>query len=869
LQEGEDFHVYVARVDAWHEALEAHNRLKADDARLAAASNTTGPEQQVVQQQKPSEGPLIILTTGVTPVTTPRANPIPDTASVTAAPAHEGSPTVKPAKQPSSSKRQAKKANTKESNLKDILTTKPAAGSDHSVLPEPVWSPVHESLHPTVSPGALSRFSNGTYAASKAERKLHARFFALESHVVSLTQEHPSSALRIFSADGTRMVKPLSVLADTGADLGLCISSGIAKSLGLTWKQGSANLMGVGGKGGALGTSDQRVTIRIGGNGKPTEQESTQLNGCFIMRLRPIIITDDLCRTIGHTSLIGQTVLRRCLASFDQLAEVMDISPAWMSHQCPEFRVSIPCKMSKDDPNLTAVFISDQPQRSTAYYLGEVDTPRAAMPVSRVENSKPASTPAKGKLKPNSNGTSPTVTRAREAVTGVLNGLTTTCGSKSSSPSQQTKGSKPSTSKVTQQPRANKPVRPAARSNVAGAPSYKQAAQPSNPKLAAPLQPGYPTSGPIPSKEEMAKHKAAQAERQRLIGQTQAVAANYNPAASANQDRPTCHAVIDLRGAIEEMRRVMNLRLQEFRVEVREEVDAKLRSHKIPAYIPSRSAPVSTLKPHVREVKPLANTNGTKPAPPPSTTQASTMPCPGVPAGGATKSKDPHDISRVSKLNNAAVEKPYKPEDKPPPAQPKAKLNRPAAPSTHGMNTRSRPASGITTSRLAVPLSWYAMKGGIPLQQQLVNKEAQSKRTKTTNSSPANASLLAVTLVAMVAGAQAQGLDTSHSRGVDFGGLTTQILSALIAAAIFRAVRIMAFDNLTLFRLVNANGFVLGVAWLAQVAGVLPSMAELWQAHIQEGWAAHAFVSAMVLLFALCRIWAKMQRTLERRTERS
>jgi hypothetical protein len=136
-------------------------------------------------------------------------------------------------------------------------------------------------------------------------------------------------------------------MADTGAELPICISKKLAQKLQLTWKKGSMSLTGVGGTGGALGIADQRVRVRLGGQGnRPGATDIGALQGCFTMSVKPIILTDELTKSIGHQVILGQVFLHHCLASFDAINETMEISPAFMSHKCADFRVSIPVTMS-------------------------------------------------------------------------------------------------------------------------------------------------------------------------------------------------------------------------------------------------------------------------------------------------------------------------------------------------------------------------------------------------------------------------------------------------------------------------------------------------------------------------------------------
>jgi hypothetical protein len=99
-----------------------------------------------------------------------------------------------------------------------------------------------------------------------------------------------------------------------------------------------------------------------------------KFEGGFAIKVRPIIMTDELAETIGFNSLIGMSVLWRAMASFDPYTETMEISPAFLKHGCAGFRITIPCVMSKPKPKQSAVlatllFSQPQPQGSMSSYL--------------------------------------------------------------------------------------------------------------------------------------------------------------------------------------------------------------------------------------------------------------------------------------------------------------------------------------------------------------------------------------------------------------------------------------------------------------------------------------------------------------------
>jgi hypothetical protein len=74
-------------------------------------------------------------------------------------------------------------------------------------------------------------------------------------------------------------------------------------------------------------------------------------------------MSEDMVKAIGHECIMGQSLLWRSLASFDHYNETMEISPAYVSSGCADFRISIPCTMTTDrSPTPIAFFIGDREQ---------------------------------------------------------------------------------------------------------------------------------------------------------------------------------------------------------------------------------------------------------------------------------------------------------------------------------------------------------------------------------------------------------------------------------------------------------------------------------------------------------------------------
>jgi hypothetical protein len=258
--------------------------------------------------------------------------------------------------------------------LQSVFLSAQISETPGAVIAAPIqvneWPQVDQQLQPRITPQAIAKYGQGSYHPTNKEVKTHQQFYSRRVKVISLAQKDSATSLRLFSPDDSSVVIPTTVLADTGADLTVCISRALATKLKLTWEVGSASLVGVGGVGGALGTADQRINVRLGGvTGRPGATDISPLQGCFTMSVQPIILTDDLVVSIKHQVILGQTFLHHCLASFDPLMQTMEISPAFMSHKCADFRVSIPVSMGQDS-KLAAWFESSAVYEPVESYLG-------------------------------------------------------------------------------------------------------------------------------------------------------------------------------------------------------------------------------------------------------------------------------------------------------------------------------------------------------------------------------------------------------------------------------------------------------------------------------------------------------------------
>jgi archaellum component FlaC len=204
---------------------------------------------------------------------------------------------------------------------------------------------VDARLSPTLPNELRVYFKNGEYLPTLEELERKNEFFRRNSTLVSLDQKDDITSLHIFGPDGKSYATPATILVDTGAEIKMMISPTIARRIGLTWTPNSANLIGIGGTGGGDGYAHQRVVVRMGGF-DGTTLDVGPFKGCYTVSIKPLIMKERVVQDIGFEVILGQGFLRGCLASVDSLLETLDYSPAWLTHGCPEFRCSIPCRMS-------------------------------------------------------------------------------------------------------------------------------------------------------------------------------------------------------------------------------------------------------------------------------------------------------------------------------------------------------------------------------------------------------------------------------------------------------------------------------------------------------------------------------------------
>jgi len=277
---------------------------------------------------------------------------------------------------------------------------------------------VNAELQPVIPREFIERFAGEEYSPTDQQKARRDTFFTRDSTLVSLAQEKDEMSLHIFAPDDIEFVTPKTVMVDTGAEIKVMMSPGIARALKLTWTPNSTKLVGVGGTGGGDGYAHQRVNLRLGAfNG---HDKLGPFRGCFTVSMKPLIMTQQVVNDIGFQVILGQGFLRTCLASVDPLRERLEYSPAWLTHACAEFRCSVPCNMSKGPAKLlmavlfslnkseghepmSAMIVSNEPavgKISTAKRATRPATPRPATSPAPSESSKGGSVGADSAQEP-------------------------------------------------------------------------------------------------------------------------------------------------------------------------------------------------------------------------------------------------------------------------------------------------------------------------------------------------------------------------------------------------------------------------------------------------------------------------------------
>ena len=262
---------------------------------------------------------------------------------------------------------------------------------------------IHPELNPSITPESLSRIdSTGAYHSTPDEQAMHKHFMERQHVLPMLSQDSLVTSLFLFDTADQNCYRPGSVLVDTGADLFICVSKHWAAKCGLTVQPGSSGLIGVGGAGGAKGLADQKIRVMLGSNGEPGDYSVSPLQGAFTMWVQPYVMTEQMQRDIDFEVIIGGAFLRACLGSVDYMRETLEISPAWLKHQLPDLRVSIPLVTSSVPRCKVALIRSlrSAPQAASLHdLLSAGKSVHASRPpaVSQAGGSRPASSSPAGR----------------------------------------------------------------------------------------------------------------------------------------------------------------------------------------------------------------------------------------------------------------------------------------------------------------------------------------------------------------------------------------------------------------------------------------------------------------------------------------
>jgi hypothetical protein len=224
------------------------------------------------------------------------------------------------------------------------------------------WPAVEPKLFPTNGKLTVGQHRGGEYAPSEANVALHQMYFSRRPLLVDLKQDDPVTSLQIFDQENTKSLLPQRVMIDSGARVFILISPSIATALELEIDVGTAPIRGIGGSGGSIGATKEYVNLRLGGCALG-EINDDPCTGCFTLKVKAIVMTEQAAKDIGHHVLLGQGFIRYCIGMTDPLTERFYFSPAWWTQACRDFRVSVPCTMS-----------SPENGASVREFLGALDT---------------------------------------------------------------------------------------------------------------------------------------------------------------------------------------------------------------------------------------------------------------------------------------------------------------------------------------------------------------------------------------------------------------------------------------------------------------------------------------------------------------
>ena len=758
-------------------------------------------------------------------------------------------------------------------------------------------SRIPSELRPRMHPNVLERFVNGEYQPTEQELQVYERMQRTKATLVSVVQTNYKTAVRLRN-DQNIFAVPGAALIDSGADIGVGISRAIAEQLDITWDEPYV-MHGIGGSGGCLGRSSKKICIHIGGDGRIDDTNTDPYDGCFTLWVQPIIITDDICRSIGHSCLIGQAIWTRCLASQDYFEEVLDISPAWFRHKCALLRTSVPILSRKPLKSFKAAcFLADSNVYEEAF-LDDCGKPAVGKPV----DTKPAPLPAP--------------TSSSKVLAGPSNEPTAVPSEPSSS--------KPKAPATTQ---AKQAARKAAAALIApSSPATEEdeakftRKQKRKSGIAMPAHPGFPQEGPIATHEQWQAGRTARAARTAPALEP-TTASNVVPAvpmAAAPTGDGLINAVTvgfniaDLKRSGRFNMATMQLDLSDQRSELlkhavaaeaakwQRQLDALSAqvASLLQAQAPARSGAIARLAEPVRDIRP-------------SPALVRDLPVNAQPSGGASTSysqilREPAPVPNTKPAEPTA---PVQPEAADPKG--KAPANSPREPRnpTHAMSTRNRPAPATrpsTEATTTVPPKdaapkpyatsvaaasadgleeWRSMKGGMSFEQlrAIAHKEKDkilrrngtlprkdNTRKKVSFELPVKSAAAAVVaaLTSMPL-AKAEELTSSPTHDLSNNSVMFwQLVGALVLWTVYTLTRAMAVTDRRWRRVIDFQLLLLASAWVRQMLGAQLSILDGWRLVIASGYAPVAFSGVMLVILLAALTWAHAERKLFKKALKS
>jgi hypothetical protein len=182
------------------------------------------------------------------------------------------------------------------------------------------WPKVDPALFHVNDRAVIPQHHAGQYSPKEADLNLHSQYFGRRPLLVTLKQEDPKTSLHMFSENNSDALMPTDIMIDSGARVFALISPKIASMFGLTIQPGTSPLRGIGGSGGSKGRTVEYLNLRLGAC-EPGVVNNDPFTGCFTLKIKPIVMTDEAVTCLGQHVLLGQGFIRHCLGMIDPLTE--------------------------------------------------------------------------------------------------------------------------------------------------------------------------------------------------------------------------------------------------------------------------------------------------------------------------------------------------------------------------------------------------------------------------------------------------------------------------------------------------------------------------------------------------------------------